>query len=216
MRRTLEAAPYGWPRDAIDTGLVALHRNGHLKAERDGKPLATAQLDQTAITRTYFRPERVRLTTSQRLKLRGLFGKLGVRTRSGEEEDGARRFLAGLKELAASAGGDPPLPAVPAPGFLQNLSSLAGNEQLAAILKAREEIETAIKEWKQLAERADERLRAWDLANALLRHAEGELEIAEPVGAELAAIREQRTLLARTDHATPCVAKLAGTHCGRR
>ena len=209
VRRTLEAAPYGWPRDAVDTALVALHRNGHLKAERDGRSLATAQLDQTAITRTYFRLERVRLTTSQRLKLRGLFGKLEVRTRSGEEEDGARRFLAGLKELAAGAGGDPPLPAVPAPDFLDDASRLAGNEQLAAILEAREKIETAIEEWNQLADLAGERHRAWDLANALHRHAEGELEIAGPVGAEFAAIREQRTLLARADHATPCVAKLA-------
>ena len=209
VRRTLEAAPYGWPRDAIDAALVALHRNGHLKAERDGRSLATAQLDQTAITKTYFRPERVRLTTSQRLKLRGLFGKLEVRTRSGEEKDGARQFLARLEELAASAGGDPPLPAVPTKHFLEDLSRLAGNEQLAAILEARAEIDEAIKEWKQLAERAEERRRAWDLANALHRHVKGELEIADPVEAELAAIREQRSLLARADRVTPRVARLA-------
>ena len=54
VRRTLEAAPYGWPRDAVDATLVALHRNGHLKAERNGRPVATAELDQTAIAKTRF------------------------------------------------------------------------------------------------------------------------------------------------------------------
>ena len=75
VRKTLEAAPYGWPRDAVDAALVALHRNGHLRAERNGRPVtATAQLDQTAIAKCDFRPEKVRLNARQRIQLRGLFG----------------------------------------------------------------------------------------------------------------------------------------------
>ena len=97
MRRTLEAAPYGWPRDAVDGALVALHRNGHLKAERNGRPVVTDQLDQTAIAKSDFRPEKVRLTARQRVALRGLFGKLGVRTRTSEEELRATEFLTRLK-----------------------------------------------------------------------------------------------------------------------
>ena len=210
VRRTLESAPYGWPRDAVDAALVALHREGHLRAERNGRPLATAQLDQTAISKARFRPEKVRLTTGQRVALRGLFGKLGVRARSGEEEDGGRGFLVALTELAGRAGGEPPLPAVPSAGFVDEIARLTGNEQLAAMLEQRDEIEGAIEEWGGLAKRAEGRLARWKRSKALHSHARGELEIAESVGAQLAAIEEQRRLLEATDHVAPRLARVAG------
>ena len=210
VRRALEAAPYGWPRDAIDAALVTLHRKGHLKAERDGRPVATAQLDQTAISKARFRPERVRLTTRQRVALRGLFRRLGVRAKSGDEEDGGRRFLAALRELANRAGGAPPLPAVPDTGFVDDLSRLAGNEQLAATLADHARVEAAIGEWTARAERRDARRRSWELAAALCRHAEGEVEAAAEAARELAAIEEQRSLLAEADHVSPCLARVAG------
>ena len=210
VRRTLESAPYGWPRDAIDAALVALHRDGHLRAERNGRPVATAQLDQTAIAKARFRPEKVRLTTGQRLELRKLVGELGVRARSGEEEDGARRFLVALTDLAAQAGGDPPLPTIPDTGFVDDIARLAGNEQLATMLEHRDEIEGAIAEWDGLAERAEGRLARWGLAKALHRHARGELDVADRVRAQLAAIEDQRSLLEATDHVSPRLARVAG------
>ena len=210
VRRTLEAAPYGWPRDAIDATLVALHRNGHLKAERNGRPVATAELDQTAIAKTRFRPEKVRLNSQQRVALRGLFGKLGVRTKSGEEGMRAPQFLVALQGLAARAGGAAPLPAIPDIRFVEDLSRLTGNEQLAAILEAKAEIEAAVTEWTRLAERVEERRKTWDMAVALCRHAEGELDIADEAGVQLDAVKEQRALLADTDHVSPCLVKLAG------
>ena len=209
VRRVLEAAPYGWPRDAVDAALVALHQNGHLRAERNGRPIATAQLDQTAIAKSHFRPERVRLTATQRLELRGLFGRLGVRTKSGEEEVRAPQSLAALQALAARAGGAAPLPSVPDTRFVEDLSRLAGNEQLAAILEAKAEIEAAVEEWSGLSERIEGREKTWDLALALCRHAEGELKIADEAGVQLDAVKEQRSLLADTDHVSPCLAKLA-------
>ena len=210
VRRTLEAAPYGWPRDSVDAALVALHRNGHLKAERNGRPVATAQLDQTAIAKTAFRPEKVRLTAQERIALRGLFAKLGVSTKSGEEERRAPEFLAEAKTLAAEAAGDAPLPLAPDTQFVEDLSHLTGNEQLAAILAARAEIEGATQAWKRLGERAEGRQRAWKLAVALHGHAEGELDVAEEAGKQLEAVQKQRTLLDDTDHVSPCLAKLAG------
>ena len=210
VRRTLEGAPYGWPRDAVDATLVALHRNGHLKAERNGRPVATAELDQTAISKTRFRPEKVRLSSKQRVELRGLFGKLGVHTKSGEEELRAPQFLAALQGLAARAGGKAPLPQVPDTRFVEDLSHLTGNEQLAAILAAKGEIDTALKGWTALADRVEGRQRAWDLAVAFCRHAEGELEVAEEARVQLDAVREQRALLAGTDHVSPVLAKLVG------
>lgn len=211
VRRTLEAAPYGWPRDAVDAALAALHRNGHLKAERNGRPAATDDLDQTAIAKSDFRPEKVRLTARQRVALRGLFGKLGVRTRTGEEELRAAEFLRELTGLAEGAGGDAPLPAVPDTRFVDELSHRTGSEQLAAILEANPEIEASIEGWKGLGERVAGRLGAWELAMALRAHGEGEVGVAGEVWEELAAIERQRSLLDETDHVAPCLAKLAAS-----
>ena len=210
VRRTLEGAPYGWPRDAVDATLVALHRNGYLKAERNGRPVATAELDQTAISKTRFRPEKVRLNSKQRVELRKLFGELGVQTKSGEEEVRARQFLSELQGLAARAGRKAPLAQVPDARFVEDLSHLTGNEQLAAILAAKGEIDTALKGWTALADRVEGRRGIWDLAVAFCRHAEGELEIAEEVDKQLDAVKQQRTLLADTNHVSPVLAKLVG------
>ena len=139
-----------------------------------------------------------------------MFGKLGVHTKSGEEELRAPQFLAALQGLAARAGGKAPLPQVPDTRFVEDLSHLTGNEQLAAILAAKGEIDTALKGWTALADRVEGRQRAWDLAVAFCRHAEGELEIAEEARAQLDAVMEQRALLADTDHVAPCLTKLVG------
>ena len=139
-----------------------------------------------------------------------MFGKLGVQTKSGEEEVRAPQFLAALQGLAARAGGDAPLPPVPDARFVEDLSRLAGNEQLAAILEARAEIEAGVEQWERLAGRVEGRRKIWDLAVALCRHAGGELEIAAEAGAQLGAVKEQRALLADTDHVSPGLTKLAG------
>ena len=210
VRSKLEAAPYGWPRDAIDAALLGLLADGHLKGERNGQSVQVAALTQQLIPTVRFIPERVRLTASQRLAIRQLFRKLGVRTRSGEETARVPEFLAKCRDLAHVAGGDPPLPPTPDLRFIEDLSGLTGNEQLNAILKARERIENSATRWKQLGERARERSRAWDLATALHRHADGELtNVADEVGRQLDAIRNQRTLLDDIDHAGPCVTRLA-------
>ena len=210
VRRVLEAAPYGWPRDAVDAALVALHRNGHLRAERNGQPIATEQLDQTAIAKAHFRPEKVRLTARERLALRGLFGRLDVRTKSGEEEVRALQYLDALKALAVRAGGPAPLPPVPDTRFVEDLSRLTGNEQLAAILKAKTEIEAAVERWVGLAERIERRQATWNLAVALCSHAEGTLEVASEARPELDAVKKERALLADTDHVSPSLSKLDG------
>ena len=209
VRKQLEATPYGWPRDAIDAALLGLLAGGHLRAERNGESVRVAALTQQLIPKTRFLPESVRLTVSQRLEIRQLFQGLGVGTRSGEEAARAPEFLAKCRDLAREAGGDPPLPQTPDLRFIEDLSGLTGNEQLAAILKERERIKTSATRWKELGERARQRRRAWDLATALHRHASGELgDVADESGEQLDAIRNQRTLLDDADHAGPCVTRL--------
>ena len=206
VRKTLARPPFGWPRDAVDAALVALHGLGQLAATRNGAPVR--RLDQTGIATTVFRPETVVLDASQRIALRGLFQKAGVASRSGEEAVGARQFLDALRTLAAKAGGDAPLPAPPDTALLDEIGRLDGNEQLAELFEAREGLIADIEHWEGLARRARTRTPAWDMAVALRRHAAG-LPIAEDVGAELDAIAERRSLLDEMYPVSPCVAKLA-------
>lgn len=208
LHRALKGSPYGWPQDAIDAAVLALHRSGHLRATRNGQPVAVGALDQAGIKGADLRPERVRLSTSQRIAVRGLFEKLGVTTRSGEEELRAPAFLDALRALAARAGGMAPLPQPPDVKVVEDLARLAGSEQLGAIHENRALLEEWSGAWRTLAERVELRMPAWDRARALCRHA-ADLPVAEEVGPELNAIETQRCLLADTDALAPLVAKLA-------
>ena len=173
-------------------------------------PVRARELTQQTIRTARFLPEKVRLTTMEKLTIRQLFQRMGVRARSGEEAAKAPEFLAGCKDLARTVGGDPPLPQVPDLRFLEDLSGRTGNEQLAAILGERERIERSVEGWKKLGERAGDRIRAWELAAALHRHAEGELDdVSVEVGQQLGAIRDQRSLLDETDHVGHRVTHLA-------
>lgn len=208
LHKALKVAPCGWPQDAIDAALIALHRSGHLRATRNGQPVPVGSLDQAGIRGAEFRPERARLTTAQRIALRGLFDKGGVATRSGEEELRASAFLDAVIDLAARAGGPPPLPSPPDTSRVDDLKRLSGTEQLAAILERKDELDARIREWRALAERAAARREDWNLAMALRRHAAA-LPAAADIAPQLDASVSQRSLLDETDHLSPLVAKLA-------
>lgn len=207
VHKALKAPPFGWPQDAIDAALIGLHRSGHIKATRNGQAVAIGALDQAGIRGAEFRPERVRLETRQRIALRGLFDRVGVTARSGEEEHRAQAFLQAVIDLARKAGGEPPLPAAPDTSVIESLSRLSGTEQLASILERKDELESNIAAWKVLADRADSRLSTWDLSVALLKHAAG-LPVADDVQPEVDAVRSSRSLLSEVDHVAPLVSRL--------
>ena len=209
IQKNLKAAPYGWPQDAVDAVLIALHRSGHLRAIRNGQPVAVGALDQAGIKAAEFRPEKIRLTTPQRIALRGLFETANVTCKSGEEEAQAIRFLEAVKNIGRSAGGNSPLPLAPDLHLLDDLGRLSGTEQLGAILEKKPDLEKSILNWNTLKDRAQQRSAGWEKAAAFRHHAAG-LPILGEVVPELDAIAAQRSLLAETDHVTPLTAKLAG------
>ncbi len=209
LHRALRVAPFGWPQDAVDAVLIALHRSGHLRAARNGVEIAVGALNQAGVKAAEFRPERVVLAVSERIALRGLFQKLDVRAPSGEEGRFARPFLDRLLELAESAGGAAPLPPVPSTGFIDDLSGLAGAEQLAAVHERRERIGESIAAWRALSERRSRREPAWKLATGLRRHARA-LPGTESMEREFGAIERQRSLLEETDRLAPLAGRLAG------
>ena len=208
IRKVLESPPYGWPRDAVDAALIALHRMQHVSATLNGAPVPAGQLDQNRIAKAEFRVERATLSVQDRLAIRSLFTRLGVKCGANEEAARAPQALQLLSDLAAGAGGAPPLPAPPESPLLDRIRGLVGNEQLSAIAGSVEELEASAGEWKKRKELADRRRPGWELLERLARHAAGVPAAAEPV-AQLEAIRSGRQLLAPADPVPPVRKALA-------
>jgi hypothetical protein len=212
IRKSLRASPYGWPQDAIDAALIALHRSQHITATLNGAPVALGQLDQNRIAKTEFRVEQATLTVQDRLLLRRLFQQLELSCKSGDEAAVASDFLRGLVDLARAAGGDPPLPAHPSTTEIEDLQRLVGNERLVGIKNCAADLESKIKAWSARRDLAASRKPVWDLVERLGRQAK-DLPAAQPHFAQLAAIREQRQLLEASDPVAPL--RVAVAQCVR-
>ncbi|MFH0980860.1 MAG: BREX system P-loop protein BrxC, partial [Planctomycetota bacterium] len=208
IRKELKSSPFGWPQDAIDAALMALHRLQHITAVQNGAPLAPGQLDQNKIAKAEFRVERATLSVQDRLALRKLYGKAGISCKSGEEAATASVFLNRLFELARSAGGQPPLPAPVGLTVLEDLEKLVGNEQLVAIKDRAKDLEARIDGWTALSDLAEARQPVWDLATHLARHAKP-LAAAKTHLEQVQAIEDQRLLLDTADHVSPLRKALA-------
>ena len=208
VQRGLAAAPFGWPRDAVDAALIALHASGRLRATRNGEPIALGQLNQTGVKTAVFRAEQVVLTVGQKLAIRGLLTRAGIRAVRDEEQQGVARFLVDLRDLGSRAGGEPPLPAPPASPLLDDLIQQTGNEQLLAVHQHRKELEGLLAHWKGLVERAAPTRAQWELTTSLRRHA-ARLPVANEIGPELDAILTERSLLDEKYSVAVQTAKLA-------
>lgn len=198
IREEFENAPYGWPRDAIDAVLITLHTSGHLRAVNKGTVLTMGQLDQAKIPVTDFRSETVAIDVKGRIKLRRLFQDANIPCKADEEAVAAEKFLTALDDLAASAGGDAPLPACPNTTTLETIRALAGNEMLAAILAEHDNLKKLLEQWQALTKLAQKRLPAWTVLEELLGHAAGLPEAAE-LQTEADAVRDERRLLEDSD-----------------
>jgi hypothetical protein len=208
IRKTLQSSPCGWPRDAIDAALIALHRQGTIRAQLNGQPVGPGHLDQNKISTADFHPEKTPLSANDKLALRGLFQKAGLSAKTGEEEIKAKEFLTALRSLADNAGGDAPLPACPPTTTIDDFDKLHGSEQLGAILGAKDSLEASIVEWSDIAERMERRLPVWLRLKQMARHT-ASLTIHGEISPETQAIEKSRSLLDDTDHVTPLVTKTA-------
>jgi len=209
IRKTLSGSPFGWPRDAVDAALIALHRSQHITATLNGAAVPLGQLDQNKISKSDFRIEQATLSVQDRLVLRKLFQGLGLSCKSGEEGIRAGDFLTKLIELANSAGGDAPLPSPPSVTEVEDIQRLVGNEQLVAIKNKAGEWETTIKDWQAKKDLVEERLPKWDLVERLARHA-APIADAKPHLDEKEAVKSQRLLLESSDPASGIRKGLAG------
>lgn len=209
IRKTLGGTPFGWPRDAVDAALIALHRQQHITATLNGQAVPLGQLDQNKIAKADFRVEHATLSVGDRLILRKLFQALGLSCKSGEEAVRAVDFLSSFIALAKSAGGDAPLPASPAITEIEDIQRLVGNEQLVAIKGKASDWEGKIKVWTTTRDLIAQRVLTWTLVERLAKHAAAMPE-AKPHLDQIAAIRNQRLLLEKSDPANAIRIALAG------
>jgi hypothetical protein len=207
IRDQFEATPYGWPRDAIDGALITLHTVGQVRAVHKGTVLTVGQLDQAKVPVTDFRTETTAISVKDKIKLRKLFQEAGLSCKPDEETMVAEKFIDVMDDLAAKAGGQPPLPECPKTAMLDPIRALAGNEMLAAILKENDELKKRHGEWQELAKLAQKRAPAWETLSNLLHHANGLPEAVE-LQTEADAVCDERRLLEDSDPVPPIHGKL--------
>ncbi len=201
VRKALRASPCGWPQDAIDAALIALHRTQHITASLNGAPVPLGQLDQNKISKAEFRVEHATLSVQDRLLIRKLITRL-VQCKSGEEGAKAQEFLGALIALGQAAGGEAPLPPSPATTEIEDMRRLVGNEQLVAIKDRASDLEARITGWTGARDLAAKRLPTWRMLERLARHA-GDLEQAKPHLESIEVIQQHRLLMEPTDPVAP-------------
>jgi hypothetical protein len=209
VRKALGGSTFGWPRDAVDAALIALHRLQHITATLNGQAVPLGQLDQNKIAKAEFRVEHATLSVADRLTLRKLFQGLGVSCKSGEEAVRAGEFLSKLIALAKAAGGEEPLPAAPSTTEIEDIQRLVGNEQLVAIKNKATDWEDRIKAWSTTRELISKRFPAWGILGRLAKHA-ADIPEAKPELDQIDAIGSQRLLLEASDPANTVRQGLAG------
>lgn len=207
VRKDLQASPFGWPRDAVDAALIALHRSQHVTAMLNGAPVIAGQLDQNKIQKAEFRVEKVTLSVGDRLRIRQLYQALELNCKAGDELAKAPDFLRTLRDLALEAGGDAPLPVRPTTAEIEDIQHLAGNDQLAAIRSRADDFTANIEAWRKVRQLIKQRIAAWASVERLARHAQGLPGATDPL-TQIEAIRTGRLLLDTADPATPLRTRL--------
>lgn len=208
IRKHFQGAPYGWPQEAVDGALLALLAAGAIRATKGGESVTPKQLGHGTIGGTDFYGEAITLSGSQKIELRKLLMDFGMTVTAEELGAAVPRMLVRLREQAQQAGGEPPFPALMEPPLLEALRGKAGNEQLAAVYDARDDLRRLVGEWKTAAATIATRRPEWDQLSRLLAHAKGlpEATAAEP---QVEAIRTGRTALAEPNPLRPLISSLA-------
>lgn len=207
VRKAFEAPPYGWPREAIDGALLSLINADLIGATLNGAATTSKLLDGSKIALATFKSQSVVLTAAQRMQIRGVMTAFGVNAKSGEESQTVPGFLAAATALAKSAGGEAPAPAAPDTKGLDEIKHRSGNEQLFELYSQADRLKEAATVWRADKAKLDARLPRWHAAQRLLAHAR-HLPLAEELAPQLAAIKEQRSLLQDPDPLPPILHQL--------
>jgi len=202
IRKHFMGGSYGWPQDAVDGALLCLVAGGFLSAKKSSVPVGVKDITTQLIGVIEFYKEGITVTAAHRIGIRVLLTKLGFPVKQGEEVASIPRVLSMLRESAAAAGGDAPLPETPSIAIIERLQALSGNEQIVAVYEQRDELYANFKVWKDRHEQIAQRLPDWNKLQRFLAHARS-LPIALQVEPQVEAIRNGRHLLFNPDPVLP-------------
>ena len=209
VRTHFTTNPFGWPRDAVDGALMALVAAGQVIAKRNGQQVEAKSFDTNTIGSADFERESNVVTLDQKLALRSLAKDiLGLNVKAGEETEAVRRVLDELKDLAASAGGEAPLPARPDTDEIERLRQYVGNKQLTETYGARDELRVLFTDWTRRKKFTGERWPRWERVNELAKQATG-LPVAAESGPAIKGILDNRLLLDENDPTSDIRRKLS-------
>ena len=195
--------PFGWDEEAIRGALMALLATQHIRAAQDGKALTSQkQLEPRQIARTTFYKEDAPPSATQRMAVRGLLTTAEIKYENGQEQVQIPALLQHLIDLAAAAGGQPPLPEAPDTAHIRDLQALSGNQQFHAVADAHSRLKDDLDGWRSSSEAVQNRQKAWSELEALLQHAQS-LPIHGEVAVQRDAIRDGRQLLDDPDPVRP-------------
>lgn len=209
LHKKFGSPPYGWPQDAVDGALMALHNAGDVSVRYSGEAVSAGNLDQTKIKKAEFRQVTRVISALEKLALCALFQSAGVAAKSSDDlESKSRDFIDAMRGLASQAGGEAPLPPSPDTRSILDLRNHAGNERLGKLLEQESELKTLAKQWKERGDLAEKRLPNWKTLDRMLRHA-ADLPGAEEIRSSADGIRTNRLLLDTSDHVSVLVKKCA-------
>jgi hypothetical protein len=207
IRQRFTGKPYGWPQDAVDGSLQILLTTGIVKGQNDQLNfIDSKQLERRDIPKILFKIETVTISAVQRIKIREPLTKAGVPFKPNEELAAIPGFIEKLRQLRDTAGGEPPLPALPDGTIIDDIRAKNGNEQLLFVYENTDTLCALIDVWTKTAAKIEKRLPAWKLFDRLITLSTG-LDIADIAG-QHDAITANRQLLANPDGVEPLLAEL--------
>ena len=204
IRARFAGPPFGWHEDAIRGALMALLATRHIRAAQDGVNLSGPK----------------QLEPRQMAKTTLLQGGRATDHGAADGRSGASHCGQDPVRERPGAGADPRTapeaartrrrtPAVrrrcrqpPDTAHIDALQALAGNQQFRAVADDHERSRPDLTEWRNAAQRKEERLKDWAVLESLLNHARG-LEAAAAVAEQRDAIKAGRQLLAEPDPSAP-------------
>jgi hypothetical protein len=140
--------------------------------------------------------------------VKGLLTAAGIPFEPAQEGAQVPALLQRLKDLAARAGGPPPLPDAPATDHIDALVVLAGNQRFRAVGDDHDRLNQDLDRWRAADQQREKRESAWNELQRLCRHAAG-LPIAAKLAPAITAIRDGRQLLDDPDPTAPLLTDLS-------
>ena len=209
ISENFSSAPYGWPKDAIEGALFVLLASGILIAkDTRGNPVSVTNLERKQISQTTFYPENISISPVDKIKIRNLLNSVAsLECQSGEELIKIDLLVERARQLAKTAGGSAPYPAIPGTKVFDDIAQQSGNAKLKYVLDSQDYIRKAFTEWTKTAELIDKRQHEWLLLNDLLDLSKN-LAFYQPIKDEVDSIISQRSLLTDPNPVQPLLKDL--------